>query len=115
MLVQALSDGDRERCRSLLFDARQEAVRSLATVSTESVSSVNPAILQLQQLQCVQEAWDFRWPSLSLASPPSPGVVTSAKPVLITIGSFASCNIDCHSKEGRCSMLLPHSCMMHNV
>ena len=73
--AQAVSDGDRERCRSLLFEARQECIRSLATVSTESVSSVNPAILQLQQLQCVQEAWAFRWPSLSLASPSSPGLV----------------------------------------
>ncbi len=76
--AQAVSDGDRERCRSLLFEARQECVRSLASVSTESVSSVNPAILQLQQLQCVQEAWAFRWPNLSLASPPSPGLVSSA-------------------------------------
>ena len=76
--AQAVSDGDRERCRSLLFEARQECVRSLASVSTESVSSVNPAILQLQQLQCVQEAWAFRWPTLSLASPPSPGLVSSA-------------------------------------
>lgn len=70
--MQALSSGDRERCRSLLFDARQNAVRTLATVSTESVSNVNPAILQLQQLQCLQEAWNFRWPSLSLSLPPSP-------------------------------------------
>ncbi len=76
--AQAVSDGDRERCRSLLFEARQECIRSLATVSTESVSSVNPAILQLQQLQCVQEAWAFRWPTLSLASPPSPGLVSYA-------------------------------------
>ncbi len=76
--AQAVSDGDRERCRSLLFEARQECIRSLASVSTESVSSVNPAILQLQQLQCVQEAWAFRWPTLSLASPPSPGLVSSA-------------------------------------
>lgn len=69
--MQALSNGDRERCRSLLFDARQNVIMSLATVSTESVSNVNPAILQLQQLQCLQEAWNFKWTSLSLSSSPT--------------------------------------------
>lgn len=77
-LLQALSSGDRERCRSLLFDARQNAVKFLTTVSTESVSSVNPAILQLQQLQCLQEAWDFKWPTLSLSLPHSPRQVRLA-------------------------------------
>ena len=78
--MQALSHGDRERCRSLLFDARSNAVKLLAAVSMESVSNVNPAILKLQQLQCLQEAWKYKWPSLSLSTPPSPIQVTPSHP-----------------------------------
>lgn len=72
--MQALSDGNQERCKSLLFEARQTIVKSLASVSTESVSSVNPAILGLQQLLCLQEAWEFQWPNLPLSRPGSPQV-----------------------------------------
>ena len=76
-VLQALSDGDQRQCKALLLDARGGIVKSLGHVSTESVSSVVPAILQLQQLQCLQEAWEFRWPNMSLCRPGSPGVSCS--------------------------------------
>lgn len=33
---------------------------------SEGASSINPAVLQLQQLQSLQEAWDYRHPNLRL-------------------------------------------------
>ena len=55
-------------------------VHSLGSLATESASAVNPALVQLQMLSALSEAWPLRWParplSLSLAPPPplaSPG------------------------------------------
>ena len=52
--------------------AAQGVVASPAGLSLESASAVNPAIVRLQMLRSVAEAWQLRWPALSLG-PRSPG------------------------------------------
>lgn len=64
--MQAISTGDIERCRGQLFAARHGVVQRLAMVCSESASHINPAVLQLQQLQCLQDAWEHRHPHLRL-------------------------------------------------
>jgi hypothetical protein len=41
-------------------------VRALAAASTESAARVGPAIVRLQMLAAVREAWALRWPALAL-------------------------------------------------
>lgn len=64
--LQAISSGDIEMCRSQLFAARSNVVQQLAMLCSESASHINPAVLQLQQLQCLQDAWEYRHPQLRL-------------------------------------------------
>ena len=48
----------------MLSHARQ--VRALAAASTESAARVAPAIVRLQMLAALREAWALRWPGLAL-------------------------------------------------
>lgn len=41
-------------------------MRNLAAASTESAARVGPAIVRLQMLAAVREAWALRWPTLAL-------------------------------------------------
>lgn len=49
---------------SILLVARK--VRGLAAASTESAARVAPAVVRLQMLAAVREAWALRWPALAL-------------------------------------------------
>jgi len=53
--------------------AIQGVLTSLAGLSLESASAVNPALVRLQMVRALAEAWQLRWPALALA-PRSPGV-----------------------------------------
>lgn len=59
---QALTDGDGDRFGMVAAAARAAIVRSLANLATESVSNVNPSVVQLQLLETLSEAWPLRWP-----------------------------------------------------
>ena len=53
-----------ERCKAGVSGARRGLVAGLVTASLEGAANVNPALVQLQQLQAVSEAWELLWPSL---------------------------------------------------
>ncbi|KAK9825683.1 hypothetical protein WJX81_003257 [Elliptochloris bilobata] len=64
--LKALEGGDQERCSALLDGAGVAVVRALAAASTESAARVAPAIVRLQMLVALREAWALRWPGLAL-------------------------------------------------
>eukprot|EP00884_Botryococcus_braunii_P019002 jgi/Botrbrau1/5786/Bobra.0155s0009.1 len=64
--LQALREGDAERCGSLLAGARTGVVASLGALVPESVSTVDPALVQLEMLRAVGEAWGVKWPNRPL-------------------------------------------------
>jgi hypothetical protein len=68
--MQALEEGDTDRCRGLLTTARRGVVASLA-LTPEAASSVDPALVRLQMLRAVGEAWTLRWPSRALSTLPT--------------------------------------------
>lgn len=60
----------------MLTHARQ--VRALAAASTESAARVAPAIVRLQMLAALREAWALRWPGLALGpATPDRGTCTA--------------------------------------
>ncbi|KAK9814933.1 hypothetical protein WJX73_002395 [Symbiochloris irregularis] len=59
--LQALEKGDREICSSLLQVNRAGIVQRTAAASSESTASINQALVQLQMLAMLQEAWEVRW------------------------------------------------------
>lgn len=74
--VAALVAGSAERCNQALTSARRALVGALATAGLESSSDVNPALVRLQMLQEIGEAWDLKWPDMpnlgSVGSPSKP-------------------------------------------
>lgn len=48
------------------FSGTAGQVRVLAAASTESAARVGPAIVRLQMLTALREAWALRWPGLAL-------------------------------------------------
>lgn len=70
VVLQALQDGDGERCGSLLAEARVGIVASLGALTPESVSTVDPAFVRLEMLRAVGEAWALKWPSRPLVPLP---------------------------------------------
>ena len=62
--VDALAAGSAERCSQAISSGRRELVAALATAGLESTSDINPALVRLQMLQEIAEAWDLRWPDL---------------------------------------------------
>lgn len=59
--MQALQEGSREACASLLQGCRTHIVKSIAAISSESTASINPAVVQLQMLAMLGESWELRW------------------------------------------------------
>lgn len=59
---KALGEGNREAFQGGLTSARQGLVRGIAHSSAESTQSVNPAIVRLQILEGMEEAWELKWP-----------------------------------------------------
>ncbi|GAQ86367.1 Protein kinase ATM/Tel1 [Klebsormidium nitens] len=59
---KALGEGNREAFQGGLTSARQGLVRGIAHTSAESTQSVNPAIVRLQILEGMEEAWELKWP-----------------------------------------------------
>ena len=62
--VAALEAGSVQRCQQVVASARRELVGGLVTASVEGAAHVNPALVELQMLQGVSEAWELKWPSL---------------------------------------------------
>ncbi|PSC71129.1 serine threonine-kinase ATM isoform X1 [Micractinium conductrix] len=62
--VAGLQAGSIERCKGAVSGARRSLVAHLVTASLEGAANVNPALVQLQQLQAVSEAWELLWPAL---------------------------------------------------
>ena len=57
---------------------RARQVRALAAASTESAARVAPAIVRLQMLAALREAWGLRWPGLALGpATPDRGALTA--------------------------------------
>jgi hypothetical protein len=71
--LAALQAGSMERCKQAVSGARRGLVAGLVTASLEGAAHVNPALVQLQMLQAVSEAWELLWPAMpdlgSLGSP----------------------------------------------
>jgi ataxia telangiectasia mutated family protein len=61
---KALLEGNVESFQGGLTSARQGLVRGIAHTSAESTQSVNPAIVRLQILESLEEAWELKWPGL---------------------------------------------------
>lgn len=55
-LGQALNDGDSDTLLSTLHMARASVIQELATISTESAASINPALMRLQMLEGLADA-----------------------------------------------------------
>ncbi|KAH7622345.1 putative Serine/threonine-protein kinase ATM [Nannochloris sp. 'desiccata'] len=76
--VAALASGSAERCAQAVTSARRVLVAALATAGLESTGDVNPALVRLQMLHEVTEAWELRWPELpdlgSVGSPSKAGI-----------------------------------------
>lgn len=62
--VAGVEAGSMERCRQAVAGARRSLVANLVTASLEGAANVNPALVQLQMLQAVSEAWELMWPAL---------------------------------------------------
>ncbi|GBG59962.1 hypothetical protein CBR_g292 [Chara braunii] len=78
-----LVQGDPSLFCSALQLARQGIVERIAQMSAESTQSVNPAIVKLQMLNGVTDAWAVRWPNFPLIhyiSPPD-GLGSQATPM----------------------------------
>ncbi len=75
--VAALATGSAERCAQAVTSARRALVAALATAGLESTGDVNPALVRLQMLHEVTEAWEIKWPELpdlgSIGSPSKAG------------------------------------------
>ncbi len=75
--VAALATGSAERCAQAVTSARRALVAALATAGLESTGDVNPALVRLQMLHEVTEAWELKWPELpdlgSVGSPTKAG------------------------------------------
>ncbi|KAL4452130.1 hypothetical protein ABPG75_007792 [Micractinium tetrahymenae] len=71
--LAGLQAGSLERCRGAVSSAQRGLVAHLVTASLEGAANVNPALVQLQMLQAVSEAWELMWPTLpdlgSIGSP----------------------------------------------
>jgi serine-protein kinase ATM len=76
--VAALAFGSAERCAQAVVSARRALVAALATAGLESTGDVNPALVRLQMLHEVTEAWELKWPELpdlgSVGSPSKAGI-----------------------------------------
>lgn len=62
--LAGLQAGSLERCRGAVCGAQRGLVAHLVAASLEGAASVNPALVRLQMLQAVSEAWELRWPAL---------------------------------------------------
>jgi hypothetical protein len=71
--LAGLQGGSQERCRHAVCCGRRRLVGGLVTASLEGAAHANPALVQLQMLQGVSEAWELGWPAQpdlgSLGSP----------------------------------------------
>jgi hypothetical protein len=71
--VAGLQAGSMERCKQAVSGARRGLVAGLVTASLEGAANINPALVQLQMLQGVSEAWELLWPAMpdlgSIGSP----------------------------------------------
>ena len=52
-----LGSGDRPQFRAVLQAARLSIMGSISAVSTETASHINPAMVRLQMLEALSEAW----------------------------------------------------------
>jgi len=59
-LKQALKDEDCDTLSSTLNMARAAVVQELATISTESAASINPAVVKLQMLDCLADGFELQ-------------------------------------------------------
>jgi hypothetical protein len=59
--LKSLVEGDPETFYPQLQQARQGIVTSIAHSSRESTQNVNPAIMKLQMLDSLSQAWEMRW------------------------------------------------------
>ena len=75
--VAALASGSADRSAQAITSARRALVAALATAGLESTGDVNPALVRLQMLHEVTEAWELKWPELpdlgSVGSPSKAG------------------------------------------
>ncbi len=62
--LAALAAGAAESCAQALAAGRRGLVAALATAGLEGAGDANPALVRLQMLQTVAEAWEARWPEL---------------------------------------------------
>lgn len=60
-VVQAIQQGDEEACASLVRGSRTSLVHAISATSSESTASINPAVVKLQMLTMLAEAWDLQW------------------------------------------------------
>ena len=65
-----------------MHGAPQGVLASLAGSSLESAFAVNPAVVRLQMVRALAEAWQLRWPAVPL-SPCNPGATVQ----LVSCGS----------------------------
>lgn len=73
-LLEALAAGDHDRFSTTLSATTHQCVCELATISTESVTSVNPLLVLLQMVGCLRQAGELVWPYLRM---PGEGAVLS--------------------------------------
>jgi ataxia telangiectasia mutated family protein len=115
--VAALGAGAAERCGQALASARRGLVAGLATAGVESAGDVNPALVRLQMLQAVAEAWELRWPQLpdlgSVGSPANaragrpPGAAPALPPALASVAERWRGREAWAGEGGRYALLAP--------
>lgn len=91
-LKQALKDEDRDTLCSTLNMARAAIVQELATISTESAASINPAVVRLQMLDCLADGFELQ----GQATFQQPGVHQGFLDVVLIIWRVFCCSPSCH-------------------
>ena len=70
-----LGSGDQVQFQAVLQAARLGVVGSISAVSTETASHINPAMVRLQMLEALSEAWIIVDPASGNGGPADPAVV----------------------------------------
>jgi serine-protein kinase ATM len=98
--VAALASGSAERCTQAVSSARRSLVAALATAGLESAGDVNPALVRLQMLQEISEAWDLRWPDLPNLGYGGGGVPGGQRRGSPVFGAMENNAVDAESQGG---------------
>ena len=62
--VSALNSGNWDVCRNAIAASRADLVAGLVTAGLEAAADVNPALVSLQLIQAVADAWELKWPAM---------------------------------------------------